>query len=313
MSEKINILCATDDNYATYCGVMLTSLFENNHDREVEVYIMVSAELQEVNRNKIDSLSKKYGGKINWVVVKDSIFEEYPIQGEDKKYLSLLTYYRMYAADLLPAYVSKVLYLDCDTIVNRPIGELFDMNWDGYAVGAIPDMCTEWQEYYDRLGYDKSKGYFNAGVLMMNLDYWRKNNICQECINFLTSHYKILLNNDQDMLNVVTCNCKKNLPISYNFQIQLRYPYFYSTFNNAMKQEVAGTNNPHIIHYAAELKPWMTKYYAYPFNREWHYYKKKSPWRNTKDLLPKKRTFIGFVNRYILWPVGINIKKPDLI
>ena len=25
----INILCATDDNYVPYCGIMLTSLFEN--------------------------------------------------------------------------------------------------------------------------------------------------------------------------------------------------------------------------------------------------------------------------------------------
>lgn len=70
------------------------------------------------------------------------------------------------------------------------------MDWDRYAVGAIPDMCTEWDEYFDRLGYSRSKGYFNAGVLFMNLDYWREHSIGNECIKYLTSHYDILFNND---------------------------------------------------------------------------------------------------------------------
>lgn len=37
--NSINILCATDDNYAPYCGVMLTSLLENNKQYNIDIYI----------------------------------------------------------------------------------------------------------------------------------------------------------------------------------------------------------------------------------------------------------------------------------
>lgn len=313
--SRIAIVCATDDNYAPYCGVMLTSVLENNKDREVSAYILIDKPLQEIQQKRFKQLSDKYSARIEFVMVDRSFFEKFPIKGDEKnvKHWSIVTYYRLYAEQLLPKDVDMVLYLDCDIIVNRPIGELFDMDWEEYAVGAIPDMCTEWQEYYDRLGYDRSEGYFNAGVLFMNLEYWRTYGIGQKCVDFLANNYDRIFNNDQDVLNVITKDCKRNLPVSYNYQMQLRMPYFFSTFREEMKQDVVGTNSPHIIHYAAELKPWMTKYYFYPFNAEWHKYKKLSPWKHIKDKLPPERAFIGFIKRYVLWPLGIMVKKPIMI
>ena len=313
--SKIAIVCATDDNYAPFCGIMLTSVFENNRDRDVTAYILMDKPLQERQQKRFKQLSDQYGAGIEFVMVDKSFFEKFPLKGDAKniKHWSIVTYYRLYAEELLPKDVDKVLYLDCDIIVNRPIGELFDMDWDGYAVGAVSDMCTEWQEYYDRLEYDRSKGYFNAGVLFMNLDYWRKHEIGRKCVDYLASNYDRIFNNDQDVLNVITRDCKRELPVSYNYQMQLRMPYFFKTFSEEMKKNVVETRSPHIIHYAAELKPWMTKYYFYPFNAEWHKFKKLSPWKDIKDQLPKDRSFIGFVKRYILWPLGIKAKTPVMI
>ena len=313
--SRIAIVCATDNNYAPYCGIMLTSVLENNSNREVSAYILIDKPLQEKQQSCFKKLSDKYGARIEFVKVDKSFFENFPIKGDAKnvKHWSIVTYYRLYAEELLPKNVDKVLYLDCDIVVNRPIGDLFDLDWDGYAVGAVPDMCTEWQEYYDRLGYDKSKGYFNAGVLFMNLEFWRTHGIGQKCVDYLASNYDRIFNNDQDVLNVIMKDCKRNLPVSYNYQMQLRMPYFFSTFREEMKQDVVGTTSPHIIHYAAELKPWMTKYYYYPFNAEWHKYKRLSPWKHIKDKLPPQRSFIGFIKRYVLWPLGIMSKKPVMI
>ena len=315
MRNPIQIVCATDDNYAPYCGVMLTSVFENNKDREVSAYILVDKSLQEKQQRRFKKLSEKYGVEITFVLVDKSFFEQFPLKGDsiNIKHWSIVTYYRLYVEDLLPKDVNKVLYLDCDIIVDRSLGELFDMDWDGYSVGAIPDMCTEWQEYYDRLGYDRSYGYFNAGVLFMNLDYWRTHSIGQKCIDFLSSNYDRIFNNDQDVLNVITRDSKRTLPVSYNYQMQLCMPYFFNTFNENMKKDVLETKSPNIIHYAAELKPWMTKYYFHPFNKEWHKYKKLSPWKHINDKLPEKRSFNGFIKRYILWPIGIMVKRPEMV
>lgn len=313
--SQITIVCATDDNYAPYCGVMLTSLCENNNDRTVSAFVLVDKPLLVEHQRKFKKLSSRYGADIHFVTVDKSFLERFPIKGDEKniKHWSIVTYYRLYAEDLLPKYIEKVLYLDCDIIVDRPIGHLFDMDWEGFSVGAVPDMCTEWQDYYDRLGYERGLGYFNAGVLFMNLKYWRDNSIGQKCIEYLASNYDRIFNNDQDVLNVVMRNSKKFLPVSYNYQMQLRMPYFFNTFSEKMKKEVLETTSPHIIHYAAELKPWMTKYFFHPFNAEWHKYKRLSPWRSLRDKLPETRRFIGFAKRYILWPLGIMVKKPEMV
>lgn len=313
--SKIAIVCATDDNYAPYCGIMLTSVFENNRDREVSTFVLIDNPLREEHQRRFRKLSKKYQREIIFLEVDKSFFEKFPIKGDPKnvKHWSIVIYYRLYAEDLLPKDVDKVLYLDCDIIVNRPIGYLFDMDWEGYAVGAVPDMCTEWQEYYDRLGYERSKGYFNSGVLFMNLKYWRAHKIGRKCVEYLASNYNCVFNPDQDVLNVVTKDCKRTLPVTYNYQMQLRLPYFFNTFGENMKKDILETDSPHIIHYAAELKPWMTKYYFYPFNAEWHKYKKLSPWKSLIDKLPDKRKVIAFIKRYILWPLGIMVKKPQMV
>lgn len=308
----INITCATDDKYVPYCGVMLTSVFENHKDREVNVYIMIDKPLKEENQKKFAKLAERYNQHIHYCMVDKSYLENFPLKGDGISHWSIVTYYRLYAAELLPKDVDLVLYLDCDIIVDGSLSELFDADWSGVAIGTVPDMCTEWQEYYDRLQYDKSIGYFNAGSVLINLAYWREHKVGQECLDFLGAHYDRIFNNDQDVLNYVLRERKRNLSVSYNYQIQLRMPYFYDTFSEEMKADIDKTNSPLIIHYAAELKPWMIGYYSYPYNETWHKYKKMSPWRTMRDALPKTRAWAAFVKRYFLWPLGIKLKKPVL-
>lgn len=310
LPDKISILCASDDNYAPYCGIMLTSLLENNRDREVTIYILIGKPFSAKNQRRFKRLSDKYGADIVFVTVDNSFFDKFPVMVD---HLSVAAYYRLCAGDLMPKDVSKVLYLDCDIIVERPIGDLFDMEWDGYAVGAVHDVSSGQPAIFDWLGYDISAGYFNSGSLFMNLDYWRANEIGQNCFDFLSSHYDHLHFADQCVLNGVVWNCKKNLPVTYNFQIQFRDPWFFNTLTEEIKKDVLKTDSPHIIHYTGYLKPWMICYYAFPYNKEWHKYKRKSPWRFMMDKLPKEKPFRTFVKRYFLWPFGIMVHGPASI
>ena len=63
--KTMNILCATDDNYAPYCGVMLTSFLENHKAFHTEVYIVVKKRLKEEKRLK--RLEERYDVKVNIV------------------------------------------------------------------------------------------------------------------------------------------------------------------------------------------------------------------------------------------------------
>lgn len=311
--NPINIVCATDDKYVPYCGVMLTSLFENNKERVVNIYIMIDKPLSDKGLKQFLCLEKQYEQHIHYFTVDRSFFDKYPIRGEDKEHLSIVTYYRLFAEELLPKEIKQVLYLDCDIIVDGAIGELFDMDWTDIAIGVVPDMCTEWDAYYNRLGYEKALGYFNAGVVLMNLEYWRKHHMAKRCFDYMVHNYEKLDNNDQDVLNVVMKDLKRNLSVTYNYQIQLRMPYFFNTFSRNMQEDVSKTTSPKIIHYAAELKPWMAYYYSYPFYRTWQRYKKLSPWKCMPEQLPKKRILVAWIKRHMIWPMGLWLKKPELI
>lgn len=57
MREKINILCATDDNYAPYTGVLAMSIFCSNEDEQIDMYILIDPSVSEENKNKLRALS----------------------------------------------------------------------------------------------------------------------------------------------------------------------------------------------------------------------------------------------------------------
>ena len=226
MKETINILCATDRNYAAYCGVMLSSVFESNKDSRVVAYILMDEPMDSRNASRFDKLAQKYGGSIEFVMVDNSFLEKFPIKGMD--YWSIATYYRLYAAELLPSDVHRILYLDCDIIVRGDLRPLWELDMTGKAAAGVSDIFEYWGEFQKRLLYPVEAGYFNAGVLLINVDYWRENAVGQQCLDFLANHYDLIEANDQDVLNAALWDKKIQLSPTYNFQVQFLKDYFYN-------------------------------------------------------------------------------------
>ena len=302
-NKTINILCATDDNYVPYCGIMLTSLFENNPQYPICVYILIDHYLSERNVAKFKKLAKKYHQQITYVLVDKSYLEKFPIKGQT--YWSIATYYRLYAEELLPKSVDKVLYLDCDIIVTGSLASLLDIDMKGMAIGTVPDIFCNSLEIYERLDYSPKDSYFNAGSVLLNLEYWREHNIKQRCLEYLNTHYDRIYANDQDVLNAVLHDKNIQLPITYNYQIQFLKRNFFEQYSQSFQKEVLDIKRPIIIHYAAPRKPWNCLYYKKPFKREWLHYKWRSQWWYLLPQMPPKKKLNYLIKRYLLWPFGI--------
>lgn len=299
--NKINILCSTDDNYVPYCGIMLTSLFENNKDLNLEVYLMCES-LNEKNLNDLNLLSKKYGVNIQMIHMDNSIFKNCPIRPND--HVSLVTYYRLVAADVLPEEVDKILYLDCDMIVNGSIKNLYNTDISEYAFGAVIDEDVFNDEKYSRLNYKKSYKYINAGVIIFNLEYWKKHNIAKECFEYISKYPDRIKLHDQDTINVVCRKQKKLLPIVYNFQTGFLLTDL--NFSKSVEEEIkSSSKSPVIIHYTGKNKPWM-RYSQQPFRNLFFKYKKQSLWNKLpliKNLNAKK------IIRYYIYHFILLIKN----
>lgn len=302
-SNTFNVLCATDENYVPYCGVMITSLFENNNDLDLCVFIITDTQLSWTARRKFKLLSSKYNHRIEIVNVDRSRFENYPTK--NMSYWSIAMYYRILAAEILPESVNHVLYLDCDIIVTSSIKKLFNIKVDDYAVGAVIDICSDDKKINDRLQYPREYPYFNSGVLLINLSYWRKFNIGKQCLNYLFSNYDKLSANDQDVLNAVLYDKTVLLPITYNYQVLFKKKDVFNLHSEQIKQMISRIRKPTIIHYAMQTKPWDIRYYKMPYAEEWKHYKHKSPWWYLFPLVPRPHALKYIVKRYMIWPLGI--------
>lgn len=233
---NIPIFLASDDNYAPFVGTTIASICENTKSF-CDFYILDSG-ISDENKAVLADLQKHYTNfSIEFVNVNpQKYFAEFIASG----YLSVATYNRFLIADLYPN-LNRVLYLDVDIIVSKDIKELFEKDIEDFCLGAIPDQGDPnyVQKLKQNLDMNQASSYFNAGILLLDLQKWRAQNIREKLFAIERQYRGKLLCNDQDILNKCFENNYKQLGMCYNAM----YP----------------TNDFVIRHYFNKIKPWMLK------------------------------------------------------
>lgn len=269
MAEKINILCATDNNYAPYHGVMLTSLLMNNQDCQFDIYMLSDDTWNDEDTKKFDTLCHQYDSEFHLIKVNNEAIKDFP----QREHITLPTYYRLLACNLLPENIDKVLLLDGDIIVRGNISSLWKIDIEGFAFAAAEDMDSITRECFERLNYDSKYGYCNAGVSLYNFKYWRENHISEQMIQLIKENPDTLKWMDQDAINLLLHDKRYNLPLRYNLQVTyLSNKYWYLYSEERQKYIKEECEHAIIIHYNGPVKPWTYRYLGYPYCETWKLY-----------------------------------------
>jgi len=147
----------------------------------------------------------------------------------------------------------QALYLDCDIVVTRGLSEIFAVDLGSYPLGAVKDLGGE--VYF-------GEQIFNSGVLLINVNYWRENDIAGQLIEMTDSLDDKDSQDNQSILNMLFKNRWLELPFAYNC-ITL-----HTTFSDYEPEKGL---YPPVIHYLTERKPW--KEYTQSIYREvWWFY-----------------------------------------
>lgn len=241
--KEIPIFFAIDDAYTPFLAVALQSLIENaSHDYKYLIKILHT----NVQNEHMEQIRKYESENVNIEFVDLSYYIE-KVQDKlyTRDYYTNTTYFRLFLPELYPQY-DKVLYLDSDIIVVGDISELYNTDMGTNLVAAAPDDIIQYnkvfQDYAELVvGVSKYEHYFNAGVLLMNLDELRKFKF-QEKFLYLLGTVKFSVAQDQDYLNRL-CKGRVTL-ISHDWNVM---PYV----NQETKPE-----DIQLIHYNFAYKPW---------------------------------------------------------
>lgn len=281
----MEIVCCTDGNYVMPTGVMLTSLFENNKGEDIRVHLLHNG-ISDRQINDIQNVVDSYGQSINFYHMDDSSMDYMPVGQAfqtDHVGLSRATYYRLFLPQILPVNIYKVVYLDGDIIVTGSLRALWDTDIDGNAVAAVPDSYNNMPVHFNRLRYPQANGYFNAGLLFINLDYWRRHNVVDKFVDYVEKHPERLACHDQDVLNFVFQDSKKELPLKYNMLNEYWFDTRYSVLSwQYEEQMIEGQRHPVVVHFTGIPKPWYSNC-RHPYKAEFDQYKAMSPWKNCKQ------------------------------
>ena len=206
----------------------------------------------------------------------------------------IFAFYRLFFVKLLPATLKKVIYLDVDIIVRQSLLPLWNINLGDHPIAAAPDWAVD--DFSERLDYPKEMGYFNSGVLLINLDYWRTHNVLNDCIEYMKLHADSIIFANQDILNYIFRESKMILPVKYNLQTGLiwnRTKELYDAEEYKKKIQEA-LQDCAIVHFSAG-KPWWTSC-RHPFLSSFIKYYRQTLWGNDplKETRPLKLRIIKF-------------------
>ena len=278
MLKQINIVCSINDSYTPWCGVLLTSICVNTQ-YFIHAFVITKGITLE-NELSLKQLESIYNIKVDIIVIPKSLFRNADFRIYFGDHVSEETFYRIFIPRTLPLDVHKAIYLDVDMLCIDDISKLWNVNIVGYSAIVSDDLDSYKEEYHTRLQLPTNHRYFCAGMLVINLDYWREHNIVQKCIDFNNKNHSIIKFHDQDILNVVLSDSVGYVSYKWQFQTLLLNKYFVpkTKINEICELYSKGVS---IIHYGGLAKPWDSCCYM-PYRSEWRKYKAKSLWKGTK-------------------------------
>ena len=251
----MDVVLCTDANYVQPSEVAICSICYNN-EMDITFHIVTDA----LSRKKVEELRpviKKWDQKVEFYTVDDKKCSYLPYGRSDQPtHASMASYYRLFLASLLPADVDKLLYLDCDMIVRHSLADLWQTDMRECAIAGVDDMSSMDADKYNTLKYYPAEGYFNAGMLLINLKYWRDNNLESEFLEFARMYPERIVFHDQDILNFVLRDRKLRLPFTYNVQDGFLYDTIHFLMWPYEEEYQEAITDPCIVHYSIRFKPW---------------------------------------------------------
>lgn len=282
MDSCINVCLSCDDNYSKYAAVVIASILANADNEDEITFYILDGGIEAVNKEKICSLKKIKKCKFVFVEIEENLFSVYR-KIKTHSYITQAAYYRLKLPSLLKD-IARVIYFDCDFVVNKSLKELFYMDLKNYPLAGVVDI--------DRRKTKKNLTYVNSGMLLFDLDKFRELKLEENFEEWTLIHSDVIKMGDQEIINSVCMG--KILTIDETWNVQS------SNFTNRSSY----TRKPKAIHFVARKKPWH--FGSFSYHKSYYFkYLQLTPWAlkdEEKGYWYIKNQFISLINYFFYRP-----------
>lgn len=264
-TNPIHLAICFDENYVTPFYVLLTSIFKNNRANDLVIHSIATGVTVD-QKNEI----------AEYVHSNDAEIFFYEIQPENLKglvipensWFSIAAYYRLFFPSLVAKGIQKLLYIDADTVVIKDLSELYNLEIGSKPIGAAREILGANRP---EIGNYDRENYFNSGVMLMNVEEWKKQKVTEKALQFVYDFPEAVKCVDQDALNAVMIDNWFVIDRKYNVMYQdIPRTLAKKNFNFFLREKV-------IIHFSmGKHKPWCSLG-ENKFRYLYHQYLKQSP------------------------------------
>ncbi|MDD6568396.1 MAG: glycosyltransferase family 8 protein [Eubacteriales bacterium] len=269
----MNILVTLNGGYVLPLCTMLKSIAYSDTQSKIDLYIIHSS-LTLKDFQKINAVTINTDITLHPIKVDDTLFDGAPTC----KRISKETYYRIFASELLPKNLDRILYIDPDTVILNSLDDFYETDFDGNVIiGAkhFEGVMDIWNR--KRLFMKKSERYINAGIMLFNLKLMRKIFSKEKVFEIINKKKHILFLADQDVINIMYDGliglfdenvinlderCFARLADKMSFEKAIKYV----------------EKNTVIIHYNGKYKPWKIGYKG-ELDGFWHHFDRMPSYR----------------------------------
>jgi lipopolysaccharide biosynthesis glycosyltransferase len=282
----MHLVLSCDKNYIQNLYVVICSISTNAKSSVLPTIWLLSEELGDEEEHAIKAFSLRAGIVVKFIRPSFESSISLKIDG----HVSVATYYRLFLSEFLPHRLHRVIYLDLDMLILDDLVTLWETDLQGRSIAAVQEPGME--DRFRLFGLPV-QDYFNAGVLLIDLDKWRTLNVPARVAEIMKEHYHHLHYWDQDVLNILFAGQWKKLDAKWN--VTTAY------FKSENKQRVVAPyfavalKDPAVIHFSASIKPWQFRS-RHPFKRLYYHYLRQTPFKHYR---PPDRSVYSWLRRTV--------------
>ncbi|HEY2537953.1 MAG TPA: glycosyltransferase family 8 protein [Stellaceae bacterium] len=299
--NRVHILMCSNALFLQHTAVCLVSLLVNNPELFFDITV-VGRTTEQLDEDKLRrSLARFPNHLLSFREFTPPAGRRLPLN--PRAHYTLDNWTRLWVEEFFADDIGRVLYLDSDIVVLGSIAALWRADLGGALFGAVDIPGS--QQGVDKLGMRAEDGYFNSGVLLIDLEQWRQTRALQTVLDYIEAYpERLVYTLDQDALNACFYDRRKRLDYRWN----AIWPFFRDPV--ALPLTAAEIERvrceARIIHFNGSLKPW-SYFCDHPRQADYQRYLRMTEWR---DFVPEDRTVLNRFRKQISAILPATAKRP---